>query len=217
MVIAIAFLVGRAIGKHRLRDYGLTLARRSIGWHVRASALTLAFAFLPGALLLLARDLFEMPGGPPFWNVLDTQPWTMQFWMFILASSTVLPPIVEEIFFRGYAQARLATAFPSATAVTIVAGAFTLAHGQYLDGTLLGTLMVVCLFWEALVWGYARIATGSLLAPMIAHAVANLPMVASVRWALAVVLGSVVGWALLYSNLDDMSWAKNNRAPRTNG
>lgn len=196
LVIALAFLAGRVIGAHRLRDYGLSLAGRPIGWHLKSSAVTLAFAFLPAVLLLLARDLFDLPGGPPFWNVLDTQPWTLPFWLFILASSAVIPPIVEEIFFRGYAQARFATAFRSTTAVAIVAGAFTLAHLQYFDGTLLGTLMVVFLFWEALVWGYARIATGSLLAPMIAHAIANVPMITSVRWVLAGALTGIVIWGL---------------------
>ena len=192
LVLLLAALAGWVFGRHRLSEYGFTLAGRSIQWHLRAAAVILAVGYLPVVLLLLARHHFGLPGGPPLWDALERAPRSSEFWLYILASSVVLPPIFEEIFFRGYAQTRLSSAYREMTAVLIISSLFVFAHVQYLDGSIVGTLMVVTGLWLFVVFGIARLRTGSLLAPIVAHAIFNIPMRAPERWAMAVVLAVVL-------------------------
>jgi membrane protease YdiL (CAAX protease family) len=192
IVIGLAFIVGWVIARHRLRDYGLTLAQHSVYWHLRAGIVTLAFGFLPVLILFLLRHYLQLKGGPELWNLLENAPRNLNFWLFMLASSIILPPLVEEIFFRGYAQTRFMSVFTPTTAVIIVAILFVLAHIQYFDGTLVGTLMLVLGLWEFIVLGFSRIRTGSLLAPLFAHAILNIPLRLEEQWILAILLSFVV-------------------------
>lgn len=196
IVIGLAFLVGGFVARHRPRDYGLTLAGRTLGWHLRMGVVTAAFAFLPVAVLLLLRHHFHLEGGPAIWTVLDEAPRTFDFWLFMLASSIVLPPIVEETFFRGYAQTRLATAFRPGTAILTISLLFVLAHVQYFDGSLISTAMLPLGFWQFTVLGFSRLRTGSLVAPMVSHAIGNIPLRPPELWALAIGLAVVLIWAL---------------------
>jgi membrane protease YdiL (CAAX protease family) len=196
IVIGLAFLVGWLVARHRPRDYGLTLAGRSLGWQLRAGVVTAAFGFLPVVTLLLLRHYFHLPGGPAIWAMLEKAPRTLEFWLFMLASSIVIPPIVEEIFFRGYAQTRLATAFRPGTAVLTISLLFVMAHVQYFDGSLISTVMLPFGFWQFTVLGLSRLRTGSLVAPMVAHAIGNIPLRPPEQWALAIGLAVVLVWAL---------------------
>lgn len=195
IVLVCAFIAGRWIGRHRLPDYGVTLAGRSAGWHLRAGIVVLAFSAWPALLVMLARSYFGLKGGPAQWDVFDSASWwRWDFWAFMLASSILLPPLFEEAFFRGYALTRMMTVFRPVTAAVIIAVLFMLAHTQYLDGSLIGALMFLSGLWQISLFGLARIETGSLLAPMTAHAIINVPMTPVAR---AVLLTVLVPVALL--------------------
>jgi membrane protease YdiL (CAAX protease family) len=197
IVIALAFLVGWLLARHRPRDYGFTLAGRGAAWHAKAAVIGLAFGFLPVLLLLLARHQFHLKGGPAIWDALDRAPRTLDFWLFALASSIVIPPLVEETFFRGYMQTRLCTAFRPLTAIISGAVLFALAHVQYFDGTLLGPAFLLLGLWQFIVLGLLRLRTGSLLGPMITHALFNIPMRAAEQTVVAIVLTLIVGFVLV--------------------
>jgi membrane protease YdiL (CAAX protease family) len=211
IVIAIAFLVGWLVARHRPRDYGLTLAGRSIGWHVKAALVGLAIGFFPVLLLLLARHYFHLPGGPAIWNALDRAPRTFDFWMFMLASSIVIPPLVEETFFRGYVQTRLCTAFRPLTAIISAALLFALAHVQYLDGSFVGTAALLLGIWQFVILGLMRLRTGSLLAGIIAHALFNIPMRMTEQIVFAIALLSIIAFVAI--RRVDISGATKNPLP----
>jgi membrane protease YdiL (CAAX protease family) len=116
----------------------------------------------------------------------------MEFWTYMLASSIVLPPLFEEFFFRGYAQTRFTTAWSSWGAILTVAALFVLAHLQYFDGSFVGTALIPLGVWQFIVLGYAQLYTGSLVAPIVAHAILNIPMRAQEQLPFAVGLALIV-------------------------
>jgi membrane protease YdiL (CAAX protease family) len=196
MVIGLAFLAGWLFARHRSGDYGLTLAKRPVRFHLFVGLVTYVFLQTPVQLLVLLRRYLELPGGPPIWNAIENASWNAGFWMFMLASSIVLPVVVEEIFFRGYAQTRLITVFRPLTAILMISVVFILAHTQYLDGTFVGTSRIVTGIWWAALLGVARYRTGSLAAPMLAHALSNTPMRAAFELPMFIllVLAAIALW-----------------------
>ncbi|HEY4490358.1 MAG TPA: CPBP family intramembrane glutamic endopeptidase, partial [Acidobacteriota bacterium] len=104
-----------------------------------------------------------------------------------------------ETFFRGYAQTRFSTVFRPTTAVCIVATLFIMAHIQYFDGSLVSTLMLPLGLWQFIVLGISRIRTGSLVAPIISHAIGNIPLRVQEQWPLAILLTAIVLWTLFTS------------------
>lgn len=205
LVIALAFLTGGLIGRQSPHDYGLTFAGQSFWRHIRYAFITLAFGFLPIIVLLIGKSVFSLSGGPAQWKIIENAPRTIDFWLFMMASSIVIPPLAEEIFFRGYTQTRLMTAFRPITSILIVALFFTLAHLQYFDGSLVGTFMIPLIIWQVVVIGLSRFYTGSLIPPLIAHAIGNIPMRLPEMAILALFLSAIVIWTLIkYGNLNQL-------------
>ena len=192
IVIGLAFLVGWLVARHRPRDYGFTLAGRSLTSHLGIGVVVYALGYTPVLLLMMARRYFHLEGGPAVWNQIDAATWDLNFWLWMLASSMVLPVLVEETFFRGYVQTRWMTAFRPMTTVVFIAVVFILIHTQYLDGSIIGTAMIVSGFWWAILLGVARWRTGSLIAPMLAHALSNTPLRPAVQIAMLFVLLAVL-------------------------
>lgn len=97
--------------------------------------------------------------------------WAVAVWMmFRFIGSVIVVPIVEEMGFRGALQPRLGTLLAkvlgerSATVLSIGLAAllFGVLHSSILAATIAGAL-----------YGWLRHASGSLMAPIIAHAVTN--------------------------------------------
>lgn len=73
-----------------------------------------------------------------------TEPWRQaffdmswmrwQFWVFSAVMSWALIPVLEELFFRGYCQRRLAEDWGDGPAIVGTACLFTFEHSQYLIG-----------------------------------------------------------------------------------
>lgn len=108
----------------------------------------------------LASQLFAAPG------------WAIAIWiMFRMAGAVLVVPVVEELGFRGAIQGELIKALNGAlgnrgaVAMSIVMSAilFGLLHSAIIAGTLAG-----------LCYGWLRYHSGSLSAPILAHAVTNL-------------------------------------------
>jgi membrane protease YdiL (CAAX protease family) len=120
-------------------------------WHRRrgASAYGLTKAGHSWRLLLLAglgtAALSEWPVlGVGFLNSLhpsETAPWRQaffdmswrrwEFWLFSAVMSWALIPVLEEVFFRGYCQRRLAEDWGDGPAILGTACLFTFEHTQY--------------------------------------------------------------------------------------
>ena len=97
---------------------------------------------------------FALGPQPAFWALLDNN-WTPSFWLFLAVSSFVVTPIFEELFYRGYCQARLEEDFGGVGAIVIVALFMTLGHTQYQHANILSIGTIVCLIPMMLGLGYA--------------------------------------------------------------
>lgn len=192
VVIGLAFLVGYLVARHRPRDYGFTSGGNPWRVHLRTALMVYALGYAPALILMLLRHYVPLSGGPAVWKAFDEATWNLDFWLFILASSIVIPVVVEETFFRGYAQTRFSTVFRPLTAIAVISVVFMLAHTQYADGTFLGTGMLVTGAWWAILLGLARLRTGSLIAPMLAHALSNTPLRPPVQLLLLALLVTTV-------------------------
>lgn len=99
-------------------------------------------------------------------------------WLFWIAL-VIAAPLFEEVFFRGFLFSGLASSvLRPAGAIVLTAAVWAVIHLQY-DAYEIG--LIFCL---GLVLGAARLATGSLAAPLVMHATMN--FVATVQAALLV-------------------------------
>jgi membrane protease YdiL (CAAX protease family) len=103
-----------------------------------------------------------------------------EFWLFSAVMSWALVPVVEELFFRGYCQRRLAEDWGDGPAIIGTACFFTFAHAQYQIPNLYNGGMIVGLLISALGFGAVFAWTRSLIPGIIAHALIDIPM--TVPW-----------------------------------
>ena len=103
----------------------------------------------------------------------------------MLSSSIIVPPIVEELYFRGYMQGRLQNVFNSKWAIILTAIIFTTFHTQYFKMELIPLLMLASLFFSALILSYVRSITGSIVPGIIAHSLVNIPVIGTPPWIVA--------------------------------
>jgi len=173
-----AFLIGWWHRKRRASQYGLTTAKQPVWVLLLTGIVVFAVASLPEKLLTLIDHLIPLGPKAVTQEIAYGLNWgTLGFWVFMAVGSFLLVPILEELFYRGYVQNRLAEDFGTPSAILITALFFTFSHSQYYllfsawnTGMLLSTLLA------ALAWGYIFHRTRSLLPPMIAHALLNFPV-----------------------------------------
>lgn len=107
------------------------------------------------------------------------------FWM-ISIPSMIFSPLGEEIFFRGVLQQAVEERWDHRTGVIVDAGWFALVHLFHhgivrIDGAvqlfpLSGALWVALIFGSGVLFAFLRRKSGSLIAPILAHAAFNLGM-----------------------------------------
>ena len=142
--------------------------------HIKVVLLILiAGGFVPKLLFTLNHHGW-IQGGPAHWDIFQDS-WDTGFWAFMMVGSIIIPPIVEEIFFRGYMQGRLHEVFSPGAAIFLTALIFTLFHTQYLQADTLSISLSIALLISALILSYARYVTGSILPGLVAHALVNIP------------------------------------------
>lgn len=85
-----------------------------------------------------------------------------------VVGTTLLVPLVEELFFRGYVQSRLSLAGPWGAAIGLAASSllFGLLHGRVLAGTLSGLVFGALMLWRGRISDpvWAHIAANGLIA-----------------------------------------------------
>jgi membrane protease YdiL (CAAX protease family) len=185
-------------------------------WHRRrgASAYGLTKAGHSWRLLLLAglgtAALSEwLVLGVGFLNSLhpsETAPWRQaffdmswrrwEFWFFSAVMSWALIPVLEEVFFRGYCQRRLAEDWGDGPAILGTACLFTFEHTQYQIPNAYNAGMIVGLFMSAVGFGVVFARTRSLIPAIIAHVVFDIPMTPLWQGVLvaALILGALFSW-----------------------
>jgi membrane protease YdiL (CAAX protease family) len=151
------------------------LRRYRCRWWSVGMAVALFCVFgIPMKALLIANHYFDLGEAPSYWAIFDKD-WNVSFWIFMAVGSYAVIPVFEETFYRGYAQGRMEAEFGFAGAV-FVAALFVAAHFQYQIGDVLNVWMLVSLFCLAMAMAFARHATGSLLGPILIHALMNVPV-----------------------------------------
>lgn len=176
LTLIIAWLIAWWLGGPKRQLAGITRGERSwgdlIGFGIVMGVLLAAPAF--GGRVL--NDMYGFGENTPFWDLMARHPWTLEFWIYMAASSFVIVPIVEELFFRAYQLGRFRMHFSAGGAVLLSAAFFWVSHGQYLrpDPYLLANSALVFVGAAIMAWSVVR--TGSIVPVMIAHVIFNIPM-----------------------------------------
>jgi membrane protease YdiL (CAAX protease family) len=188
---------------HRCRGpaaYGLTRAGRSWTALLLAGVATVATAALvvwPASTVLLVDAIYDLGLGEtvPWRQALFDTSWRRwEFWLFTAVLSWALIPVVEELFFRGYCQRRLAEDWGDGPAIVGTALLFVFAHSQYLVLNAYNVSMVASLLILAIAFGVVFAWTRSLIPSMVAHAIINFPM--TPLWGAVFLTAYVIGGAV---------------------
>jgi membrane protease YdiL (CAAX protease family) len=125
------------------------------------------------SLLFLVHSRIPLGEGLPAWKTYSERPIDAAFWVGLLGTSVLIPPLVEEIMTRGYMRVRLVESYGTMAGVVLTSLVFGLSHARYLqaDGMLL--LFMAVLLVNSLMWTYLAQKTGSIIPPLVAHALSN--------------------------------------------
>lgn len=157
------------------REASLSLGGRSplelIGFGLGVCAVAQA----PLHALWVAHLIHPIGQNTEMWSLFQRSEWTLEFWLFMAASSFVLVPIVEELFFRGYMLGRLRETFSAGGAVVLGGVLFWVSHGQYLSTDPFLMAHSISALVVATILGWMTFRTGSLVPALTAHVAFNIP------------------------------------------
>lgn len=132
---------------------------RALPWRVDALAVGSGLAI--GAMWIVTASGSD--AGPPFAGLAGA---ALALWIVArVVGTTLLVPVIEEVFFRGYLMERLAPSgagWRAALAVLVSAGLFALLHDRWAEALVAGVV------FGALVWR-----SGNVTDAILSHAVAN--------------------------------------------
>lgn len=165
---------------HRRRGlaaYGLTLAGHTWTTLLLAGLATAALVQWLVLSVSLADAIYDLGKTAPWREGFFATSWRRwEFWLFSAVMSWAFVAVVEELFFRGYCQRRLAEDWGDGPAIVGTACLFTFAHDQYLMPNAYSVAMILSLLMMAIGYGVVFAWTRSLIPSIVAHAIINVPM-----------------------------------------
>jgi membrane protease YdiL (CAAX protease family) len=175
------FLLAVPIGWWHRRSgaaaYGFTRGGHSWPALILAGLAATALATWPTLSIQFIDGLYDLGETVPWRQALFDTTWRRwEFWVFAAVLSFGFVAVVEEVFFRGYCQRRLAEDWGNGPAIVGVACLFTFAHSQYLIPNAYNAAMIVTLLAIAIGFGIVFAWTGSLVPSIVAHAIINTPL-----------------------------------------
>jgi membrane protease YdiL (CAAX protease family) len=180
---------------HRRRGpaaYGLTRAGHSWTALILAGLATAALCVWPALAVDLVNVVSPLGETVAWRQALFDMSWRRwEFWLFTAVLSWALVAIVEEVFFRGYCQRRLAEDWGDGAAIAGITCLFVFAHAQYLEPNAYNAIKIPSLLLAALGWAVVFSWTRSVVPAVVAHAVGNVPM--TPFWQGALVTTLVIG------------------------
>ncbi|MCC2617288.1 CPBP family intramembrane metalloprotease [Aestuariibacter halophilus] len=187
-------LFGWAFRRSFVADMGGSLRGHSLLWLVGLGCVGWALGDLPNKVLWVLDAEFDLGTSVPWREALIHGEKTAGWWTLMAVGSFGLIPVVEEIFWRGFVQARLQHSFPPAVAIIGAAAMFTLSHAQYhqLDGYHVATILA--LFFNACVIGWLFYRSGSLVPVIVMHALLNFPTDGAMTYVVIAVMSVIVCW-----------------------
>lgn len=170
--------------------YGLTKAGHSWTALLLAGLGTAALVAWPILSVNLVDAIYDLGETVPWRRAFFDTSWRRwEFWLFSAVMSWALVAFVEELFFRGYCQRRLAEDWGNGPAIIGTACLFVFAHSQYLMLNAYNAGMIATALVLAVGYGVVFAWTRSLVPSVVAHAIINVPM--TPLW-LGVVLAALV-------------------------
>lgn len=176
LTLLAAWLICWWIGGPTRKLAGLSRGGRSLGDLIGFGVVMGVLLAAPPFGLRVLNEMYAIGEGTPFWRLMAESEWTLEFWLFMAASSFVLVPIVEELFFRSYMLGRYRMHFTAGGAVLLSAAVFWVSHGQYIQADLNLIINSAMAFITAAILAWSVVRTGSVLPAIIAHMIFNLPM-----------------------------------------
>jgi membrane protease YdiL (CAAX protease family) len=172
IMFGLAYLIGRWHRDRRLGEYGVSKGSGSLGSYL---ALGIVAGLIVGFLsdFLVQVDIY-INGSTDLVASADAGRGTIGFWVLAAASGFVLPPILEESWMRGYAQTRLAEDYGVGMSIWFSAFIFGFAHTHFIQPDLFNIGTLISIVISGVVLGYLFYITGSLIPPILAHAIINL-------------------------------------------
>ncbi len=141
--------------------------RRTLGLALPAARPTLGWVGVTAAVLAAHQLVSHLLGRPPATDFLLDSPFASSVAVLVLMV-VVAAPLLEEAFFRGLLQGSLAiTPLGGAGAAVVASAVWAGFHLQY------DPFDMASVFVLGLVFGFARVHTGSLLAPILLHLLVN--------------------------------------------
>ncbi len=152
---------------HRRRGpaaYGFTRAGHSWTTLIVAGLATAALCLWPTLAVDLLNAIHPVGETAPWRQALFDTSWRRwQFWLFMAVLSWGFVAVVEEIFFRGYCQRRLAEDWGDGAAIAGITCLFIFSHSQYLTPNAYNAAKILSLLLAALGSGVVFAWTRSLL------------------------------------------------------
>jgi exosortase E/protease (VPEID-CTERM system) len=180
IVFALSGLIAQAFWSEPALAYpvqvGMMLAAL---WWVRGTVLhhlawPSGLSVVAGGVVGVAWIITAPPAEPPSEVLVSLGAGAFALWAGLRILGTVaLVPVIEELFFRGYVQARLdrGTVLSRIIAIAVSAALFALVHGRWIEAGLAG-----------MIFSFVYMRNGRLADAMAAHAVANAVIAAVALW-----------------------------------
>lgn len=175
-IAALIIFFGLIRGRNRLRHYAIAAPQGGWGKAVSAGVIAGLLVGIIPALVFVLQDLAPIGEDTPIWAALRGARWDWSYWLFMAAGSFVLPPLVEELAWRGYVLGRLEEGFAPGAALVMTTLVFSALHFQYLRPDAAMALTLIGLILASLAFGFLTLRSGSLAPAMIAHAIINFPL-----------------------------------------
>lgn len=152
---------------------GLTRNDQPLNELIRTGLLLGMVTALPVGLLFSVHSLVPFGEGLAAWWSYPERSIDTAFWIGLIATSVFVPPLVEEILFRGYQRVRLVESYGVMGGVVMTGLVFALSHTRYLVADPMLLLFMLSIVFSSICWTYLAQKTGSVIPPMVAHAVTN--------------------------------------------
>ena len=175
--LGLAGLLGFALLYYRTgvtpRQAGLSRNNQPLtGLIGQGIVLGLFSSFLVALLFAVHRVIPLGEGLAAWWTYSDT-PINGAFWVYLLGTSVLIPPLTEEIMTRGYFRVRLVESFGMMSGVILTGLVFGLSHTRYLQGDTMLLLFMAVILVNSVAWTYLVQKTGSIIPALVAHALSN--------------------------------------------
>lgn len=156
-----------------LRDAGLTRAGRPLGHLVGVGIVLGAFtSFLVGSVFALG-SLVPLGEGLSGWTEITKSTLDTAFYVDLLATAIIIPPLTEEIMARGYNRLRMVESYGPMGGVILTGLIFALTHTKFISAEPILAISMVMLIIGSISWTYVVHKTGSLIPSIVAHAMTN--------------------------------------------